>query len=134
MLLDILQNLQENTCTTASFLIKLQASRLRHLACNSIKKGTLAQLLSCEFCKISKNNFYRTPLGDCFCSFFFFFFFDDAIPLHSFEFQKKIVPLLNLFLVVFTVVSFFSKFSQLQIFSRKVELCTKWNHKVIRLN
>ena len=32
-------------------------------ACNFIKKETLAQVLSCEFCKISKNNFfYRTPL------------------------------------------------------------------------
>ena len=32
------------------------------LACNSIKKETLAQVLSCEFCEISKNTFfYRTP-------------------------------------------------------------------------
>ena len=31
--------------------------------CNFIKKETLAQVVSCEFCKISKNNFiYRTPL------------------------------------------------------------------------
>ena len=45
-----------------SFLIKLHAS-----ACNFIKKETLAQVLSCEFCEISKNTFsYRTPLGDCF--------------------------------------------------------------------
>ena len=29
---------------------------------NFIKKETLAQLFSCEFCQISKNNFsYRTP-------------------------------------------------------------------------
>ena len=33
-----------------------------HQACNFIKKETLAQLLSCEFCEISKNTFsYRTP-------------------------------------------------------------------------
>ena len=32
-------------------------------ACNFIKKETLAQMFSCEFCKISKNAFlYRTPL------------------------------------------------------------------------
>ena len=31
-------------------------------ACNFIKKETLAQVLSCEFCEISKNTFsYRTP-------------------------------------------------------------------------
>ena len=31
-------------------------------ACNFIKKETLAQVFSCEFCKISKNTFfYRTP-------------------------------------------------------------------------
>ena len=32
-------------------------------ACNSIKKETLAQVFSCEFCEIYKNTFYyRTPL------------------------------------------------------------------------
>ena len=32
-------------------------------ACNFIKKETLPQVFSCEFCKISKNTFfYRTPL------------------------------------------------------------------------
>ena len=32
-------------------------------ACNFIKKETLVQLFSCEFCEISKNTFYhRTPL------------------------------------------------------------------------
>ena len=39
------------------FLIKLLAS-----ACNCIKKGTLAEVFSCEFCEIFKNTFsYRTP-------------------------------------------------------------------------
>ena len=53
--LEILRNSQENTCARVSFLIKLQA-------CNFIKKETLAQVFSCEFCKISKNAFYyRTP-------------------------------------------------------------------------
>ena len=32
-------------------------------ACNFIKEETLAQVFSCEFCKIYKNTFYyRTPL------------------------------------------------------------------------
>ena len=31
--------------------------------CNFIKKETLAQMFSCEFCEIFKNTFsYRTPL------------------------------------------------------------------------
>ena len=56
MFLEILQNLQENTCASL-FLIKLQIE-----ACNFIKKETLAQVFSCEFCEISKNAFsYRTP-------------------------------------------------------------------------
>ena len=50
------QNSQENICATCSFLIKFQAD-----ACNFIKKETLAQALSCEFCEISKRSFfYRT--------------------------------------------------------------------------
>ena len=36
-------------------------------ACSFIKKETLKQAFSCEFCKISKNTFsYKTTLGDCF--------------------------------------------------------------------
>ena len=31
-------------------------------ACNFIKKENLAQVLSCEFCKISKNTFFTDPL------------------------------------------------------------------------
>ena len=35
----------------------------RSQACNFIKKKTLAQVFSCEFCDFSKNTyFYRTPL------------------------------------------------------------------------
>ena len=51
--LTILQNSQEDTCARVSFLIKLQAS-----ACNFMKKETLAQVFSCEFCKIVKNTFF----------------------------------------------------------------------------
>ena len=40
---------------------------LRPEACNFIKKETVAQVFSCEFCESFKNTFsYRTPLGDCF--------------------------------------------------------------------
>ena len=49
--LQISQNSQENTCARVSFLRKPQA-------CNFIKKETLAQVFSCEFCKISKNTFF----------------------------------------------------------------------------
>ena len=50
----------ENTCARVSFLIKLQA-------CNFIKKETLTQLFSCEFCEIYKNTFFHiAPLDDCF--------------------------------------------------------------------
>ena len=56
MFLEISQNSQENTCARVSFLIKLQAWGF-------IKKKTLAQAFSCEFCEISKNTFFhRTPL------------------------------------------------------------------------
>ena len=45
MFLEILQNLQENTCARASFLTKLQA-----------------KVFSCEFCEISKNTFLTERL------------------------------------------------------------------------
>ena len=55
MFLENSQNLQKNTSGRVSFLIKLQA-------CNFIKKETLAQVFSYEFCEISKNTFsYRKP-------------------------------------------------------------------------
>ena len=47
---EISQNSQENTCAGASFLIKL------------IKKETLAQVFSCEFCEIYKNTFLKAHL------------------------------------------------------------------------
>ena len=54
--LEILQNLQENTCAR-DVLIKLQVE-----VCNFIEKETLAQVFSREFFEVSKNNFFRkTP-------------------------------------------------------------------------
>ena len=56
VLLEILQNSYENTYVRVCFSIKFQA-------CNFIKKQTLTQVFSCEFCEISNNIFpYRTPL------------------------------------------------------------------------
>ena len=38
-------------------------NKVADLVCNFMKKETLAQVFSCEFCKISMNTFsYRTPL------------------------------------------------------------------------
>ena len=48
--LEISRNSQENTCTRVSFYF--------------IKKETLTQVISCEFCEISKNT-----SGGCFCHF-----------------------------------------------------------------
>ena len=46
--LEISQNSLENTCAR-DFLPE---------ACNFIKKESLAQVFSCEFCEISKNTFF----------------------------------------------------------------------------
>ena len=53
--LKISQNSQENTCASVSFLIMLRLDAF-------IKKETLAQLFSCEFCEICKNTFFREHL------------------------------------------------------------------------
>ena len=56
------QNSQESTYARVYILIKLQA-----LESPFIKKETLAQMFSGEFCKIYKNTFfYRTPLVPAF--------------------------------------------------------------------
>ena len=57
MFLEISQNPQENTCVQVCFLTKLQAEAL-----NFTKKGILAQVFSCEFCKDSKNTFFTEHL------------------------------------------------------------------------
>ena len=66
LFLEISRNSQENTSARVSFLIKLLKKRLYF-----IKKETLTQVFSCEFCEISKNTFsYRTPpmtASVCFC-------------------------------------------------------------------
>ena len=58
MVLKFLQNSQGNTFARISFLLVLKAD-----AWNFIKKRTLAQVFSCEFCKNLKNTFFdKTPL------------------------------------------------------------------------
>ena len=51
--LEILPNLQENTCARVSILIKLQA-----WGRNFIKTETVAKVFSHEFCEISKNAYF----------------------------------------------------------------------------
>ena len=51
MSLEILQNSQKNTYARASF-------KIDSLKRDFIKKETLTQVFSCEFCKISKNIFF----------------------------------------------------------------------------
>ena len=48
-------NAQHNNCARVPFLIKLQA-------CSFIKKETLSQVFSCEFCGISKKTFFTEHL------------------------------------------------------------------------
>ena len=60
VLLEISQKSQENTYARVTFLKSLF---YRPEACNFIKKQTLEQVFSCEFCEISKNTFFHgTPL------------------------------------------------------------------------
>ena len=56
--LKVTQNSKENTCARVFFFDKVASLRPATL----LKKETLAQVFSCEFCQISKNTFsYRTP-------------------------------------------------------------------------
>ena len=47
---------RKSTCAKASSRIKLSE------VCNFIKKEALAQVFSCEFCKIFKNTFFTEQL------------------------------------------------------------------------
>ena len=51
-----------DTLLNISFSITIWKNCMKGQVCNFIKKETLAQVFSCEFCKISKDTFcYRTP-------------------------------------------------------------------------
>ena len=56
--LKISQNSLENTCARVSFLIRLQSSGLQ-----LIKKEALAQVFSCEFCKILRTRLLQNTTG-----------------------------------------------------------------------
>ena len=56
--LEFSQNSQEKTCTRVIFLNEVGGLQ----ACNFIKKETLAQVFSCEFCEIFKNTFFTEHL------------------------------------------------------------------------
>ena len=58
MFLKISQNSQEITSAGVPFLVKLEAE-----TCNFIKKEALEQVVSCEFCEISKNTFLQNTLA-----------------------------------------------------------------------
>ena len=50
----------------------------------TFKKDTLTQMFPCEFCEISKNTFYRTPLGDCFSA-------TNSVPLQCLQTIKLLI-------------------------------------------
>ena len=53
---------QKYVINVAYMLKIISLIKLQPVAWNFIKKETVAQVFSCEFCKIFKNNFsYRTP-------------------------------------------------------------------------
>ena len=68
---------------------------------NFIKRETLAQVFSCEFCKISKNIIYRTPPGD----YFFFFHKSQKSKDNFWKFSLKFL----FFLISSFPFTFFSK-------------------------
>ena len=59
----VLRNLAKfagNTCNRVCFFNNVAG--LRPMACTFIKKETLTQVFSCEFCKIFKNTFFTEHL------------------------------------------------------------------------
>ena len=55
------KNSSLKTLLKAAVKIGTEVFYKRCEACNFIKKETLAQVFSCEFCEISKNIFYYRP-------------------------------------------------------------------------
>ena len=51
---------------------------------HTFKKETLAQVFPCEFCKFSKNAFYRTSWGDCFWT-------SNSVPLQCLQMAKLLI-------------------------------------------
>ena len=70
MFLEISQKSQENTCARDSFFNKVAGQR--PVACNFIKKESLAQVFSCEFVKFLRTPFLQNTSGCRFCTETFF--------------------------------------------------------------
>ena len=93
--LKISQNSQENTCARVTFLIKLQAS-----ACNFIKKATLAQVFSCEFCEILGTPFLNDISGQLFLFLAYldqpdlaiYYFFRNSMSFPRYIFTRSDIP------------------------------------------
>ena len=87
----------------------------------SLKKRLWYRCFIVNFAKFLRTGFLKEHLR------WLLLFIEDAIPLRNFEFQKKKCSIVNKRL-------FLPKFSELSVFSRKGELCKKWNLKAIRSN
>ena len=75
---------------------KFTGKHLRPQACNFIKKQTLVQVFSCEFCEISRNNFLkRTSLVAALNIFFLFGFYFMATLLRNFNCLQNHLKLYN---------------------------------------
>ena len=53
---------KHSSLTVDNITVGKESFRSSHRACNFIKKETLAQVFSCEFCEISKNTFFTEYL------------------------------------------------------------------------
>ena len=95
--LKISENSRENTSARFFYLIKLQGEGK---ACDFIKKEILAQVFSCEFCKIFKNTFFiehfrRLLLFWLYTFLTLFHFACVYIFLHRWNILRKLKPLLK---------------------------------------
>ena len=109
MVLEILQYSQEKNLARVSYLVKLQV-----WACNFIKKETLTQMFSCEFCGISKNTFfYRAPPRDCLYRFSNRYIYQQSFTsgyLFLFFFRNSLEPSFWLLFLFFFFFLYTSKF------------------------
>ena len=123
MFLKTSQISQGNTCVRVSFLVKLPE------VCNFIKKETLVQVFSCEFCEIFKNTFFLKEIY----LFIYKSFLDIALlTLISIRFndthdlQTTSLQILNYLTLHFIIVGFIKLFiyakSRIVTFFRTVDL------------
>ena len=77
--LEISQVSLENTCARVSFLMKFQAE-----TCNFIKRETLTQVFSFEFCEISKNTFFIEALRATASELNYYFIMSNVTNFHKY--------------------------------------------------